>query len=175
MYAKMFSNFRGFKGLFAVGATLILAGCPGDHSGGYAKVSAREKPGPIPAIAPDPPPVIAGFGGAAAATPILAAGETPAGVTQAMVEEGQQLFGTVCVACHGPGGAGSAAAPQLSDSQWLNISGSYSEIAALIQSGVPKPKQFAAPMPPLGGGNFNAQQVQALAAYVFALSHQEGT
>lgn len=103
--------------------------------------------------------------------PQLAAG-APAGVTQEMVEEGARQFGTVCSACHGAGGAGSPAGPALSDAQWLHISGGFEEIAGIIRAGVPNPVEFPAPMPPLGGGNFNDEQVRQLAAYVFALSHQ---
>ena len=120
----------------------------------------------------EPPPVVAGFGaGGASAVPQLAAG-APAGVTQEMVDAGAQAFGTVCSACHGPGGAGTAAGPSLSDATWLHISGQFEEIAAIIGTGVPAPIEAPAPMPPLGGGNFTAEQVQQLAAYVFALSHQ---
>jgi mono/diheme cytochrome c family protein len=170
----MSSYSRGLSGLLAAGAALVLAGCPGEFGGGYEKVAFRDPPGLMLAAVPDPPPVIAGFGGAGPVTPILAAGAAPAGVTQEMVEEGQQLYGTVCVACHGAGGAGSAAAPALGDGGWLHGSGSFDEIVAIIQAGVPAPLEFAAPMPPLGGGNFSPEQVRAIAAYVFALSHQEG-
>ncbi|MBV9110525.1 MAG: hypothetical protein JO306_14035 [Gemmatimonadetes bacterium] len=41
-----------------------------------------------------------------------------------------------------------------------------------ITTGVPHPKEHPAPMPPKGGGSFDDAQVRALAAYVFALSHQ---
>jgi cbb3-type cytochrome c oxidase subunit III len=89
-----------------------------------------------------------------------------------MVEAGAQSFGTVCSACHGPGGAGTAAAPKLADNTWLHISGSFDEIVQIIHSGVPNPMEAPAPMPPLGGGNFSDEQVRQIAAYVFALSHQ---
>lgn len=170
----MFSYSRGLSGLFAVGAALVLAGCPGEFSGGYEKVAVREPPGLMLAAAPDPPPAIAGFGGASATVPALPAGAAPAGVTQEMVEEGQRLYGTVCVACHAGAGAGTVAAPSLNDGGWLNISGSFDEIVGVIQAGVPQPREFAAPMPPMGGGSFSPEQVRAIAAYVFALSHQEG-
>ena len=83
---------------------------------------------------------------------------------------GEKIAGQVCVACHGPGGSGSAAGPVLADQEWLNISGSYDEIVAVITNGVPNPAQFPAPMPPLGGGSFTPEQVRELAAYVLALS-----
>lgn len=139
--------------------------------GGYAKVARRVRDPIEVAANPPPPPVRPGLlGGGAAAVPKLAA-NPPAGVTQAMVEEGSQLFGTVCSACHGAGGQGTAAAPKLADDQWINISGNYDEIVRTIHTGVPNPKEHPGAMPPLGGGNFNDEQVRQLAAYVYALSH----
>ncbi|HEV2148583.1 MAG TPA: cytochrome c [Longimicrobiaceae bacterium] len=141
--------------------------------GGYDKVVAREQR-ELPAHAfPEPPRVIAGVGQGGAGAQLVAT-NLPAGVTQEMVDEGQQLYGTVCVACHGPGGTGSPAGPQLTDGQWLNISGSFEEIGGVIANGVPNPKQYPGVMPPRGGGNFDEAQIRALAAYVYALSHQGG-
>lgn len=141
---------------------------------GYSKVPFRVQEPIGRAAAPDPPPVVAGIGGGAAEVPQLAASAMPAGVNQEMVEEGAQLFGTVCSACHGAGGAGTAAAPALNDAEWINISGEFDEIVDLIHAGVPSPREFPGAMPPLGGGSFDDEQVRALAAYVYALSHAEG-
>jgi mono/diheme cytochrome c family protein len=165
---------RSLRGLLLLGLLPIFAGCPGDYSGGYEKVAYRTRTPIAMAAAPNPPPYVAGAGGAGGgAAPELPAG-APAGVTQEMVEEGMQAYGTVCTACHGAGGAGSPAGPQLSDATWLNITGSYDEIVSTITTGVPTPRQFPGMMPPLGGGNFTPEQVRSLAAYVFALSHQGG-
>ncbi len=106
------------------------------------------------------------------AAPADMAAALPPGVTVDMVREGEQLFGTVCVACHGAGGTGTPLAPALNDDQWLNIDGSYEGMVQVIQTGVNPPKQHPAPMPPMGGGNFNAEQVRSLAAYVYSLSHR---
>lgn len=160
--------------LSALSLTGVLTGCefPGiPRDGGYDAVTYRERESIGAVSRPNPPPVVAGLGGAAAAIPTLAAGAPP-GVTQAMVEQGAQQFGTVCSACHGAGGAGTPAAPELNDNQWINISGSYEELVSVITTGVPNPKQYPGAMPPLGGGSFNEEQVRAIAAYVFALSHQ---
>lgn len=153
----------------------LLTGCgqiPGiPVDGGFDVVTYRTRES-IGAVArPNPPPVVAGLGGAAAAIPTLAAG-APAGVTQEMVEQGAQQFGTVCSACHGAGGAGTPAAPELNDNQWIHISGNFDEIVSIIKTGVSNPREYAGAMPPLGGGSFNEEQVRAIAAYVFALSHQ---
>lgn len=157
-------------------AALVLAGavaaCAPDDQG-YAIVRNRERNDIAAPIAPPPPPVTGGVPGAGANTPIVAT-NLPSGVTQAMVDEGQQLFGTACAACHGGGGRGSTIAPALVDDEWLNIGGGFDEIVNVIHTGVPNPKQFAGAMPALGGGNFNDEQVRKLAAYVYALSHQEG-
>ena len=39
-------------------------------------------------------------------------------------------------------------------------------------TGVPQPKQYRSPMPPMGGAQLTADQVSAVAAYVWALSHR---
>jgi mono/diheme cytochrome c family protein len=157
-------------------SVLSLAGCgelPGiPQDGGYEAVAYRERESIGQPAQPNPPPVVAGIGGAGGgAIPALPAG-APAGVTQAMVEEGAQQFGTVCSACHGAAGAGTPAAPALNDAEWLNISGAYDEIVNVIHTGVASPEQYPGAMPPLGGGSFNDEQVRAIAAYVFALSNQ---
>lgn len=150
---------------------LALGACLPD--GGYDKVTHREQEELPPPAYPEPPRVIAGIGQGAAAARLVAT-NLPAGVTQAMVDQGQQAYGTVCVACHGPNGTGSPAGPALNDNQWLNITGQYPEIVQVINNGVPNPKEHPGAMPPKGGGNFNDEQVRALAAYVYALSHQGG-
>ena len=108
----------------------------------------------------------------AAAGVEIEAGELPPGVTLAMVEEGQRLYATVCTACHGPAGAGTALGPALNDTEWLNISGEFDEILNVVHTGVATPQQFPAPMPAMGGGSFNEEQVRALDAYVYSLSRQ---
>lgn len=106
----------------------------------------------------------------AAAVDSAALARLPPGATLAMVVEGEQLFGTACIACHGPAAAGTQLAPSLRDSSWIDIDGSYAAIDSLIHAGVAEPKQYPVPMPPLGGGRFSDAQVRALAAYVFTLS-----
>lgn len=170
----MVTSSRRFLGLLSLLLVPALAACPGDYEGGYEKVAFRERTSIPTAAAPDPPPYVALAAAGGGEAPVLSPEIAPPGVTQAMVEEGQQSFGTVCTACHGGGGAGSPAGPVLSDTEWLNISGSYDEIVAIITSGVPNPQQFPGAMPPLGGGNFTPEQVRSIAAYVFALSHQSG-
>lgn len=141
-------------------ALLVLAACAGGDD-------AAEQP------AESTPP-------AESPAPAAPAGETPAsnialpeGVTPEMVTAGQQVFnGTICFTCHGQNGVGGPLAPPLNDQTWINIAdGSYENIVKVIQDGVPTPKQFPAPMPPLGGAQLDEEQVRAVAAYVYSLSH----
>ena len=176
MKADVFRRRRpaGAAWLALGAAAVLLAACqPGDARGGYSKVVYRDEAEVPRAAYPDPPPVTPGttVGGSAAR---IVATNLPAGVTQAMVDQGQDLYGTVCAACHGQGGTGSAAAPALDDATWLNISGQYPEIVTIINNGVAAPRQYPGVMPPKGGGSFDDAQVRAIAAYVFALSHQGG-
>jgi len=105
------------------------------------------------------------------AAPADASGTCPA-VSQALVDRGRQVFSGPgnCFACHGPGATGTAAAPDLTDQQWLNIDGSYPSIIALVRSGVANPKQYPGPMPAMGGASLNDDQVCAVSAYVQSLA-----
>jgi mono/diheme cytochrome c family protein len=106
---------------------------------------------------------------AAAAAPTVA---LPEGVTQEMVAEGKVLFegAGLCLTCHGMDAKGTTLAPNLTDGEWLNITGrNYEEIVNLIMTGVPQPKQHPSPMPPKAGSSITDAQVRAVAAYVFSL------
>lgn len=163
-------RFRGVARVVGVVALVgSAAGCWLLPDDGYEKVTHRTQSTMMMPAAVEPPPLVAGLGGGTGDVPQLAAG-APAGVTQEMVEAGAQQFGTVCAACHGAGGAGTPAGPSLNDGGWLHISGSFEELVQIITVGVPNPIESPAPMPPLGGGNFNEEQVRQIAAYVFALS-----
>ncbi len=169
----MRGSVRGFKvTLLALAFAPLAAGCIEDEDG-YAKVVERDQERLTLHAAPEPPPVTPGM--RLAATEIAIPANLPSGVSESMIREGQQLFGTVCTACHGPGGRGSGLAPALDDAEWLQIGGEFAEIAEVIRAGVPNPQEYPAPMPPLGGGNFDPEEVNALAAYVWALSRQTDT
>jgi mono/diheme cytochrome c family protein len=139
---------------------------------GYPKVVYRERGVLATPVAPNPPPVVAGMGAAGPGAAPAAPAGAPGQVTTASIEEGQQLYGTVCFACHGQNGIGGPAGPPLNDADWINIDGSFASIVSVIQNGVMQPQQYPGAMPPRGGGNFDAQQIEALSAYVFALSQQ---
>lgn len=94
------------------------------------------------------------------------------GVTQEQFDQGRQLFTGQggCHACHNPQATGTQLAPDLTDSEWLNVSGpNMEEITELINTGVPQPVEHPAPMPPMGGANLTDEQVQSLAAYVASI------
>jgi len=42
----------------------------------------------------------------------------------------------------------------------------------VITEGVPKPKKFRSPMPPMGGAQLSNTQASAVSAYVWALGHK---
>jgi len=97
--------------------------------------------------------------------------DLPENVTLTMVADGEQLYrGSVCVACHGAAGEGTALGPSLDDTDWINISHDFDQIMTVIREGVDPPQEYPAPMPPMGGANFTDDQIRALAAYVYALA-----
>jgi mono/diheme cytochrome c family protein len=94
-----------------------------------------------------------------------------------MVMLGERVYrgavgGAGCTGCHGSAGTGTALGPNLTDSRWRWSDGSLQGITSTITQGVAQPKQYRAPMPPLGGAQLNDEQVAAVAAYVWALRHR---
>jgi mono/diheme cytochrome c family protein len=101
----------------------------------------------------------------------------PNGATKEMVALGERIYrgqigGASCAGCHGAAGTGTTLGPNLTDTQWLWGDGSYRSIAKTITTGVPEPKQYRSPMPPMGGAELSSDQVSAVAAYVWGLSHR---
>jgi mono/diheme cytochrome c family protein len=98
----------------------------------------------------------------------------PAGVTPAAIAQGDSIFHKdgLCYACHGTNAQG-AVGPNLTDAEWLHGDGSYDFIVATVTSGIPAEKaKKGIPMPPKGGSSITADQVKAVAAYVYSLSHK---
>jgi len=101
----------------------------------------------------------------------------PAGATKEMVALGDRIYhgqvgGATCTGCHGTNAKGTPLGPDLTDTQWLWSDGSYPAIAKTITTGVPQPKQYRSPMPPMGGAPLSSEQVSAVAAYIWGLSHR---
>jgi mono/diheme cytochrome c family protein len=105
-----------------------------------------------------------------------AAPALPAGVTLAMVAAGDSLFNNgSCQKCHGKGGIGTALAPNLTDQTWIHVDGSYPAIVSLVTTGFTKAEQkdpqYRFSMNPRGGSKLTDEQVAAVAAYAWSLSH----
>ena len=101
----------------------------------------------------------------------------PNGATREMVALGEGIYrgqvgGAACTGCHGESGQGTPLGPDLTGKKWLWSDGSYAGIAKTITDGVPQPKQYRSPMPPMGGAQLTADQVSAVAAYIWSLSHR---
>jgi glucose/arabinose dehydrogenase/cytochrome c5 len=101
----------------------------------------------------------------------------PEGATREMVLLGERVYrgqvaGAACTGCHGDSGQGTPLGPSLRGKKWLWSDGSYAGIAKTITEGVSQPKQYRSPMPPMGGAQLTPDQVKAVAAYVWSLSHQ---
>jgi mono/diheme cytochrome c family protein len=129
------------------------------------------------AVAPAPATAPAGDTAAPAPATGAVAANLPAGVTPAMVQEGQQIFTTNgnCYTCHGPNAEGTALAPSLTDAEWLWVTpgpNEYADLQQRIREGVPQPKAHPAPMPPMGGVTLTDDQLKAVAAYVYSLTNK---
>jgi mono/diheme cytochrome c family protein len=103
----------------------------------------------------------------------------PALVTRANVALGDSLFNTgSCQRCHGKGGVGAANAPALDGRKWVQLQkGSYDEIVKIItegvaQSAIKNPAHKFAMRARGGPMNLTDPQVQAVAAYVWTLTHK---
>jgi len=109
------------------------------------------------------------------AAPAVSAQGLPEGVTQAMVDRGKDVYAKqgLCFACHGQEGKG-LVGPSLADDVWLHSKGSFEEIVAQILKGVPKEEsKSGVPMPAKGGSSISEEDVRAVAAYVYSLSHKK--
>ena len=102
----------------------------------------------------------------------------PAGRTKEDVELGHRIFhgqvsdGT-CGSCHGRDGTGTPGGPDLTTGNWIWADGSLDSITKVIVEGVATPKRHPVTMPPLGGAPLTDAEVNAVASYVWALSHSK--
>jgi mono/diheme cytochrome c family protein len=128
----------------------VAAGCPGDRD---APPPPAQQPG-APAAAPSP------------------AQPAPAGD---LISQGQQVYSGagICFTCHGPAGQGTALGPNLTDGEWIWVDTSQDlqqQIVTITRTGVTQPREYPAPMPPMGGANLSEDQLQAVAAYILSLN-----
>jgi mono/diheme cytochrome c family protein len=104
-----------------------------------------------------------------------AAAQAPAAVTPAAIALGDSLFHSKgnCYACHGANAQG-AVGPNLTDAEWIHSDGSYDAIVKQITTGVTaEESKSKIPMPPKGGSQITDDEVKAVAAYVYSLSHKK--
>jgi glucose/arabinose dehydrogenase/mono/diheme cytochrome c family protein len=125
--------------------------------------------GEIAAAKQRPPEGAHANAGAAANLPV------PPGATRASLVLGEQVFygragGAGCVGCHGSDAQGTPLGPNLLGPVWLWSDGSVAGLERTVRSGVPEPKQYREPMPPMGGAQLTDTQLAAVAAYVWALA-----
>ncbi|RUE88756.1 cytochrome-c oxidase, cbb3-type subunit III [Pseudomonas aeruginosa] len=90
--------------------------------------------------------------------------------TKADVEAGKQIFSVNCIACHGPEGKGTAlvGAPNLTNPGAFIYGSSYAQLQQTIRHG--RQGQMPAQEPYLG-----KEKVHILAAYIYNLSHNQGS
>ena len=135
----------------------------------YRGDAANSPPGKACPSASAPPDAVPQAANAKHSLPV------PPGVTKETVALGGDLYRslgavpTMCTACHGSAATGSPLGPDLTDDQWLWSDGSVAGIAKSISDGVQQPKDFRNPMPPMGGSQLTPEQVNAMAAYLWAL------
>jgi len=106
---------------------------------------------------------------AAQATP-----ERPAGVTDSAIAWGNALYhgSANCAACHGAQGGGTDEGPALTGGLWLHGPGTYEWLVEQIKTGIPAHRTMTGkPMPMRGWVPMNDQDVQAVAAYVWSITH----
>jgi mono/diheme cytochrome c family protein len=103
--------------------------------------------------------------------------QAPAAVTPALIAQGDSIFHSKgnCYACHGANAQG-AVGPNLTDAEWIHSDGSYDAIVKQVTNGVPQNESKSGiMMPPKGGSSITDDEVKAVAAYVYSLSHKTGS
>ena len=152
---------------------IVYKGGPGDGAAGITPCpSPSAPPGEVAESAAKPPEGTNANAGATATGNL----PVPEGATREMVALGERIYqgqvgGAACAGCHGARGAGSPLGPDLTAKKWLWSDGSYAGITKTIREGVMHPKEYRSPMPPMGGTQLTPDQLAALSAYIWALSH----
>lgn len=118
-------------------------------------------------------------GASTAATAAAAPSRTTAAVTPAMIAQGDSIYHAAsCRRCHGADAKGATNGPSLMGPTFLHVNGTYDDFVRIITSGVPtdsiKDKSHQFPMRARGGVTpaLTDDQVKAVAAYVYSLSHK---
>ncbi|HWZ62539.1 MAG TPA: c-type cytochrome [Steroidobacteraceae bacterium] len=154
---------------------ISYGGAAGVPAGSFTPCPPVDAPaGPIGAATEQPPEGVHANAGAAANLPV------PEDSTRAAVQLGDDVFhGRVgsasCVGCHGSDARGSPQGPSLLGPSWIWSDGSPAGLAATIRDGVPLPRQYPTPMPPMGGAHLTPEQITAVAGYLWALRQGSGS
>jgi len=82
-----------------------------------------------------------------------------------------EVGGAPCAGCHCANAPGSPLGPNLTSRKWLWSDGSYAGIIKVIKGRSAAPRGIPQPMPPMGGAQLTSDQVAAVSAYGWALSH----
>lgn len=148
-------------------------GSAGAEAPARACPDAAGAPGQLAAAAAAPPEGVHPDAGAAATATL----PLPPGATRAQLALGDRIYhgqvgGAACTGCHGANATGSALGPDLTHGLSRSGDASVAAIAHTIRTGVPDPRRYRSPMPPMGGAALTEAQVSALAAYVWALGHR---
>lgn len=110
-------------------------------------------------------------------TPVAPPASAPTAASDAtpeLIAQGEKVYNGPgnCYACHGSNGQG-AVGPNLADAEWIHSKGSLEDIVVQVTSGVPQEKsKTGIPMPPKGGSTISDEDIRAVAAYVYSLSHK---
>lgn len=164
---------RGLPGLsMALVLTFGVAACGGDAGGDVDAANAAETTDAQADAEMNPcAPAEAEAANPCAEMPQ----ELPEGVTAEMVAEGMAIYSGagICATCHGTDGSGvPSLGADLTDDEWLHSDGSYQGIVDGIMNGVTAQESSSGvPMPAKGGTTITDEQVQAVGAYVWTLSH----
>jgi mono/diheme cytochrome c family protein len=106
--------------------------------------------------------------------PPVVAQQRPAEVTDSAIAWGKALFhgSANCSACHGEGGRGTAYGPNITGALWLHGPGTYQSLIEQVKHGVPASRSATGEaMPMRGWTTMNDDDVKAVAAYVWSISH----
>jgi cbb3-type cytochrome c oxidase subunit III len=103
--------------------------------------------------------------------PAEAQGAAP---SAAVIAKGDSIFHGpgLCYACHGSKAEGTVG-PSLTDAEWIHGDGSIDMIIKTVTAGIPQEaSKSGIVMPPKGGSTISDDDVKAVAAYVYSLSHK---
>lgn len=98
----------------------------------------------------------------------------PEGVTDSSIAWGEQLFhgSANCALCHGVAARGTEDGPALTGALWLHGPGTYEWLVEQIKLGISAHQTWTGlPMPMRGWSNMPDEDVRAVAAYVWAITH----